>query len=189
MTDGCRQDVEHSLLQEPLLPFSGNGDALKLAVADDNGVIVAGGNAGAELLAVACLKVLFGSHKDIGGGVEPQELRRPLLRQVVRHRKEGFLAQAEALSLHGGGDHLKGLARAHLMGKERVAAVEVVGDGAPLMPPQRDLRIHARKDQVSYQRRAVKRLYGLHRVDEGCRTYQCVRVSAVSRIAIKRKCG
>ena len=148
VTDGCRQDVEHPLLQEPLLPFSGNGDALKLAVADDNGVIVAGGNAGAELLAVACLKVLFGSHKDIGGGVEPQELRRPLLRQVVRHRKEGFLAQAEALSLHGGGDHLKGLARAHLMGKERVAAVEVVGDGAPLMLPQRDLRIHARKDQV-----------------------------------------
>ena len=60
-------DLPNLLLQEPLLPFSGNGDALKLAVTDDNGVIVAGGNAGAELLAVACLKVLFGSHKDIGG--------------------------------------------------------------------------------------------------------------------------
>lgn len=101
-------DLPDLLLQEPLLPLSGNGDALKLAVADDNGVIVAGGNAGAELLAVACLKVLFGGHKDIGGGVEPQKLRGPLLRQVVRHGKEGFLAQAEALSLHGCGDHLKG---------------------------------------------------------------------------------
>ena len=35
------------------------------------------------------------------------------------------------------------------MGKERVAAVEVVGDGVELMLPQGDLRIHARKDQVS----------------------------------------
>ena len=34
------------------------------------------------------------------------------------------------------------------MGKERIAAVEVVGDGVSLMLPQRDLRIHARKDQV-----------------------------------------
>ena len=34
------------------------------------------------------------------------------------------------------------------MGKERVAAVEVVGDGVELMLPQRDLRIHARKDQM-----------------------------------------
>ena len=141
-------DLPDLLLQEPLLPFSGNGDALKLAVADDNGVIVAGGNAGAKLLAVTGFKILFGGHKDIGGGVEPQKLRGPLLRQVVRHGKEGFLAQAEALALHGGGDHLKGLARAHLMGKERIAAVEVVGDGVSLMLPQRDLRIHARKDQV-----------------------------------------
>ena len=103
-------------------------------MADDNGVIVAGGNAGAKLLAVTGFKILFGGHKDIGGGIEPQELRRPLLRQVVWHRKEGFLAQAEALSLHGCGDHLKCLARAHLMGKERIAAVEVVGDGIELMP-------------------------------------------------------
>ena len=51
---------------------------------------------------------------------------------MVRHGKEGFLAQAEALSLHGCGDHLKCLARAHLMGKERIAAVEVVGEGVSL---------------------------------------------------------
>ena len=141
-------DLPYLLLQEPFLPLSGHGDALKLAVTDDNGVIVAGGDAGAELLAVTGFKILFGGYKDIGGGVEPQELRGPLFRQVVWHRKEGFLAQAEALALHGGGDHLKCLARAHLMGKERVAAVEVVGDGVELMLPQRDLRIHARKDQM-----------------------------------------
>ena len=142
-------DLPDLLLQEPFLPLSGHGDALKLAVADDNGVIVAGGDAGAELLAVAGFKILFGGHKDICRGVEPQKLRGPLLRQVVRYGKEGFLAQAEALALHGCGNHLKGLARAHLMGKEGVAAVEVVGDGIELMLPQGDLRIHARKDQVS----------------------------------------
>ena len=141
-------DLPYLLLQEPFLPLSGHGDALKLAVADNNGVIVAGGDPRAELLAVSCLKVLFGGHKDICGGVEPQELRGPLLRQVVRHRKEGFLTKAEALSLHGGGNHFKGLARAHLVCKERIAAVEVVGDGIELMLPQGDLRIHARKDQV-----------------------------------------
>ena len=101
-------DLPDLLLQEPFLPLSGYGDALKLAVADDNGIIIAGGNAGTEFFAVSGFKILFGSDKDIGGGVEPQELQGPLLRQVIWHRKEGFLAQAEALALHGGGDHLKG---------------------------------------------------------------------------------
>ena len=47
------------LFQKPCLPLFGDGDALKLAVADDNGVVVPGGNPGAELLAVGRLEVLF----------------------------------------------------------------------------------------------------------------------------------
>ena len=68
---------------------------------------------------------------------------------MVRYGKEGFLAQAEALALHGCGNHLKGLARAHLMGKEGVAAVEDMGNGIDLMRPQRDLRIDSHEIQVA----------------------------------------
>ena len=67
-------DLPYLLLQEPFLPFSGHGDALKLAVADDNGIIVAGGDTGAEFLTVVGFKVLLGSDKDVGRRVEPQKL-------------------------------------------------------------------------------------------------------------------
>ena len=96
------------LRQKPLLPLHGDGYLLKLRVADDNGVVFAGGDAGAELLAVLRLEVLFRSHEDVGGGVQPQELARPLLRQVVGNDKEGFVAQPQPLGFHGSGYHLEG---------------------------------------------------------------------------------
>ena len=77
-------------------------------MADDNGVIVAGGDAGAELLAVSRLEVLFGNGEDIGRGVQTQELRRPLLDQVIGHHKHGLVAKTEALALHRRRDHLEG---------------------------------------------------------------------------------
>ena len=67
---------------------------------------------------------------------------------MVRHDKEGFLAQTEPLAFHSGCDHLEGLARAHFMGKQGVAAIEIVGNGVKLMFSQRDLRVHARKFQM-----------------------------------------
>ena len=118
------------LLEEPFLALAGlMGMLLKLGVSHNNGVIVAGGDAGAELFPVVLLKILFCCDQDIGRRVQPQKLRSPLLGQVVRHDKEGLLAQAQPLSLHRGGHHLKGLARAHLMGQQGVAAVEDMGDG------------------------------------------------------------
>ena len=80
------------ILQQTLLPFKGNGDALKLAVADDHGVIIAGGDPGAELFTVGALKIPFGRDQDIGGGIQAQELAGPLLRQMVRHHEHGLLA-------------------------------------------------------------------------------------------------
>ena len=118
-------------------------------MADDNGVVFARGDAGAELLAVLRLEVLFRSHEDVGGGVQPQELARPLLGQVVGNDKEGFVAQPQPLGFHGSGYHLEGLARAYLMGKEGVAAVEHMGDRVELVLPQPDLRVHARKGDVA----------------------------------------
>ena len=87
-------DFLNLLMKEPLLPLRADGDTLKLRVADDNSVIVAGGDTGAEFLAVVGFKVLLGSDKDVGRRVEPQKLGCPLFRQMVRHNKNGFLAQS-----------------------------------------------------------------------------------------------
>ena len=78
-----------------------------------------------------------------------QKFLRPLEGQVVRHHEKGLLAQAQAFGLHGGGGHLEGLARAHLVGKQGVAAVQNVSNSVPLMLPQGDLRVHAHKMDVA----------------------------------------
>jgi len=48
-------------VKEPFLPLRADGNTLKLTVADDNGIIVAGGDTGAEFLAVVGFKVLLGT--------------------------------------------------------------------------------------------------------------------------------
>ena len=52
-------DLVDLLLQETLLPLMGYGDLLELTVPDDNGIIVAGGDASAELLAIGGLEILL----------------------------------------------------------------------------------------------------------------------------------
>ena len=87
-------DIVDLLLQNFPLPLHGHGNLLKLAVADDDGIVVAGGDASAEPLAVLGFKVLLGGHQNICGGVQLQKLRCPLLCQVVGHHEQGLLAQA-----------------------------------------------------------------------------------------------
>ena len=74
-------------MQQPLLAFLADGDFLELGVTHDDGVVVAGGNTGTELLAVVLLEVLFGCHQDVRGRVQTQELRSPLFGQVVGHHE------------------------------------------------------------------------------------------------------
>ena len=71
-------DLRNLILQKPLLPLFADGDFLKLAVTNDYRIIVAGGNPGAELLAVFRFKVPLLGDKDIGGGVQTQKFRCPL---------------------------------------------------------------------------------------------------------------
>ena len=80
------------ILNNALLPLEGKRDALKLTVTDDNSIVIAGSDAGAELFAVRRFKVFFPCHKQFCIGVQMQELRCPLLRQMVGHHKERFLA-------------------------------------------------------------------------------------------------
>ena len=142
LLDACG-DLLDLLPQQLLLPLHADGDALKLGVSDDDGIIIAGGDSGTELLAVMGFKVFLGGDKDIGGGVQPQELRRPLVGQMIRHHENGLAAQPQALALHGCGHHLKGLARAHFVSQQGIPAVQHMGDSVFLMLPQSDFRVHA----------------------------------------------
>ena len=142
-------DFLNLLVKELFLPLRADGDTLKLTVADDNSVIVAGGDTGAEFLAVVGFKVLLGSDKDIGRRVEPQKFGRPLFRQMVWHDKNGFLAQSQSLRFHRRGYHFKGFSRADLVCQQRIPAVQHMGDGVFLMLPEGDFRVHPRENDVA----------------------------------------
>ena len=85
-------DFHDLLLQKPLLPFLRYGDSFKLAVPDDNGVVVAGCNPAAELFSISRFKVLFGCSEDIGGRIQTEKFTCPLFGQMVRDNKKRLLA-------------------------------------------------------------------------------------------------
>ena len=85
-------DLVALLLQIEALTTEGQGNLFKLAVADDDGVVLSGRNASAEAFAVFRFKVLCRCHKNIRGGVELQILCRPLLCEVVRDHKQALVA-------------------------------------------------------------------------------------------------
>ena len=53
------------LTEQVFLSFLRHRDTLKLAVADDHGIIIAGSDPCAELTPVGFLEILFRSHKDV----------------------------------------------------------------------------------------------------------------------------
>ena len=67
------RDVFDLLPEQPLLPLLRNRNTLKLAVADDDRVIIAGGNSRAEFLSVCPFKVLLGGNQNIGRGIQAQK--------------------------------------------------------------------------------------------------------------------
>ena len=146
-------DTVHDLINLPLdddlLTLGGHGNFLKLRVSDNNGVIVAGGDPCTEFLAVLRFKILFGRHKDIGGGIELEPFRRPLLGDVVGNDDQRLGTQSQPLAFHCRRHHLIGLAGAHLMGKKGIPAVHDVRDGVDLVLSQGDLWIHTRKADMA----------------------------------------
>ena len=62
------------LFQHGLLPLCGEGDFLKLAVAQDDPIVVSCGDAGAEFLPALLLKVLLSGHQDIGSRIQVQKV-------------------------------------------------------------------------------------------------------------------
>ena len=111
------QDAVYLPPQNNLLPLFRHGNLLKLAVTDDDGIVIAGGDAGTELLAVLGFKVLFGGNQNIGGGVKLEPLCRPLLCDVVGHHNQGLGAQPQPLALHCRCNNFEGLACPYFVGK------------------------------------------------------------------------
>ena len=116
---------------------------------DHDGIVIAGCNAGAELLTIAGFKILLRCHQHIRIGIKPQEICAPLLCEVVRHHIEIFLRQAQPAALHAGSNHLEGLACTHAMRQQRIVAVQNVRHSIFLVRHQRDFRGHALKADVT----------------------------------------
>ena len=93
----AHHDFVDLLFQNGPLALYTHGDLLKLAMPDNNGIVVAGGDPSTEFLAVLGFKILAGGNEDICRRIELQKLSCPLLCQVVGHHKERFLTQAQPL--------------------------------------------------------------------------------------------
>ena len=122
-------------LNDAFLPLKGKRNTLKLTVTDDNGIVVACGDAGAEFLTVGRFKVLAPCNQKFCIRIEVQKFCRPLLRQVVGDNKKTFLTQAQSFCLHSGGCHLEGLPCSHFVCKQRITAIKHMRNGIALMFP------------------------------------------------------
>ena len=144
----ARRDLVNLLAQQPLLTLLRNRNLFKLAVPDNHRVIIARRDARTELLAFGFFKVFFGRHQNVRAGIEPQKLARPLFRQVIGHNEHRLLAKPQPLAFHRRRHHLEGLARANLVCKQRIPAVQHMGNRRSLMFPQRNFRIHPVKHDM-----------------------------------------
>ena len=100
---------------------------------DNDRIVVACGNAGTELFAVSRFKILLSCHKDISTRIQTQILRSPLTDKMIWNNEHRFIAKSEPLAFLCSGYHFKGLSRTHLMGKERIAAIEDMSDSVYLV--------------------------------------------------------
>ena len=141
-------DLVNLILDEPLLTLLGDRDLLKLAVADDDGIIIACCDPGTEFLPMSLLKVLFRRNKDVCSRIQTQKLAGPLLCQMIRDNNHALSAQPQTLGLHGSGNHLVGLASANNVGKQGVSAIKNVSNSISLMLAEVDVRCHAAKGYV-----------------------------------------
>jgi len=137
------------LLNNALLPLKGQRNALKLRMANDDGIIVPGGDASTEFFAIGSFKVLAPCYQKFCVRVEVQKLACPLFRQMVGHHKKAFLAQSQPFGFHGGCRHFVGFARANFVCKQRITAIKHMSDGVALVLPEGDLRVHADKMDVA----------------------------------------
>ena len=142
-------NIPYLLLQNHSLTLKAHRDFLELTMPNNHSVIVPSCNSAAEAFAVFHLKVFLRCDQNICRRVELQELRRPLLRQVIRNNEQGFTAQSEPFGFHSSGGHFKGFACAYGVCQERIAAVKDMGNGVLLVFPKLNFRIHTTKNNMA----------------------------------------
>ena len=142
-------DLIHLLLQVVCLTLIGKRYLFELRVPDNDRIVVACGNTGAETFAVFGFKVLCHRHDDIGAGVELKILRSPLFREVIRHDDQALLAEPKAFGLLRDGNHRVGFPGTYDVSEKLIPAVKATGHGVELMLPQRDFRVDARQSKVA----------------------------------------
>ena len=138
----CTLNLINLFLQLPFLSLGRQRNLLKLAVTDDNGIIVAGCNTSAELLSVCGFKIFLRGNKELGTRIEVEELICPLQGEVVRNHKHGLLAQPKSFALHSGCCHFKGFARTNFVCEQGISTVKHMGDGISLMFTEGNVRVH-----------------------------------------------
>ena len=148
LIDGGKRFI-NLLLNDTLLPLKGQRNALKLTVPDDDGIVVASGDTGAEFFAVGSLKILAPCHQQFRIGIKVQKLACPLLCQMVGHDKKAFLAQPQPLCFHSGCCHFVSFSGTNFVCKQRITAIKHMSDGVALVFPEGDFRVHADKMDVA----------------------------------------
>ena len=116
---------------------------------DDDSIVVACGDSAAEALAVFGFEVFGRGHQDVGTGVELQILRSPLLRQMIRHNDQAFLAETQPFAFLCQRHHGIGLACADHMAKQLISAIQPAGNSVELVLPQGYFRIDAGETQMT----------------------------------------
>ena len=136
-------------LQVHLLALWRKRNFLELAVPDNDDVIVAGRNAGAEFLAVFLFEIGFLCYQNFRIRIEQERFGCHLLGQMVGNHDQRFTAKPQSFLLHGTGYHFIRLARTHFVCQQDIVAVQHMGNGVQLVRTKGDFRVHARKFQVT----------------------------------------
>ena len=137
-------------MEHGLLPFSRQRDFFKLAVSDNDAIVVPGGNPRAKAFPVLLFKVLFGRHEDIGRRVQLQKIRSKITDDVVGNHKQCLAGQPQALGFHCGGDHGVGFPSPHHMAEQGIAAVNCPRHRIALMRAQLLFRVHPGKYKMAH---------------------------------------
>ena len=136
------------LLEETLLGFARQRDALETGMRDDDGIPIAGGDAAEKFFPVLRLKILLARDEDVCARIQHEQFGRKLAEHVVGHGEHGLARQPQPLQFHRGGNHRVGLARADDMAEQCVGRLQDAPDTGFLMDVQLNVRARTGQRQV-----------------------------------------
>ena len=106
---------------------------LKLAMADNNCIVLTCCNLSDKAFSVFGLKIFFICHHNVRRRIELHKLSPDLPCQMIRYNKKGFCTHSKSFRLHRTCYHFKSLPCTDHMGKKRISPIENSCDGIFLM--------------------------------------------------------